>query len=66
MAKTHPREAYGLDYDPKQETQAIISLLSNVILAKRVTDRVGGAKRRVSIRCRAKRAKADANLDQGL
>ena len=33
---------------------------SDIILAKRVTDRVGGAQRRVSIRCRAERAKTRA------
>ena len=40
------------------------------ILAKRVTDRVGGAQRRVSHRCRTERAEraqpADANLGEGI
>ena len=37
-------------------------------LSKRLSDRVGGAKRRVSLRCRAEAEgmQADANLDQGL
>ena len=38
------------------------------ILSKRLSDRVGGAKRRVCLRCRveAEGMQADTNLDQGL